>query len=205
MRRARQAPQPAAGKGAAGSRRPAQKGAARCFKNSVTFVDHALLPLFSLSLWPACLLAHLSTAATRRPRRPRRLPPRGEQVECNAGALFSTFVVRKYGRFDEATAAGACLHTAFPFRLFHSQSDSFVQVTQTRGKNSHREACAALASIPKKWRCPRPSPRLRRPLLWRLVLPTPPASSRLAALSCTLTASRVPCSLPQLNAPAPVL
>lgn len=49
---------------------------------------------------------------------------------------FSTFFVHKYARIDESTSLG--LSTGAPFRLFHSQSDAFMQASCDPAKDVGR-------------------------------------------------------------------
>jgi len=51
----------------------------------------------------------------------------GRIFEANVSSRFSTFFVHKYARFDKSTSLG--LPTGAPFRLFHSQSDAFMQAS----------------------------------------------------------------------------
>ena len=47
--------------------------------------------------------------------------------ECNLSPHYSTLVVHKYGRYDEDSAR--YLPAGTPFRLFHTQSDAFIQAS----------------------------------------------------------------------------
>jgi len=85
------------------------------------------IPLF----WCACVETSTTTttAAAAAARHAGRLPGR---FELNASARFSTFVMKRYAPVEEGDSA-LVWTTLTPFRLFHSQSDSFVQVRVCAG------------------------------------------------------------------------